>query len=138
MLFRMITRFRKVTIIRIKNEPVDDLNKEIQWFSDSLGLFNARDKEKSCFRLFIELLKAAKENRSMSSDELAFKLHLSRGTVVHHLRKLISKGIVITEDNKYMLRKGNLKDIVKSIWQDLDSVMAKLQDMAEEIDKKLK
>ncbi|MFH1455993.1 MAG: ArsR family transcriptional regulator [archaeon] len=134
----MITRFSKVTIVRIRKEPEEDLNKEIQWFSDTLGLFNERDKEKSCFRLFVELLKAAKQKRPMSSDELAFKLNLSRGTVVHHLRNLISKGIVVTEDNKYMLRKGNLKEIVKSIWQDVDTVMANLQDEAEKIDKKLK
>ena len=41
---------------------------KIQWFSNCIGMFNERDKEKSCFRIFVNLLK---EEEPVSSDEIA-------------------------------------------------------------------
>ena len=67
----MIKRF---TIIRIRKIPSQDVNQELQWLGNALGLFNLRDKDKSCFRLFIELLKAAKMRVPLSSDELALNI----------------------------------------------------------------
>src|SRR3990167_11073730 len=79
----------KITIISLRRPLEKTINQELQWFGNSLGLFNLRDKDKSCFRVFIELLKAAKANMPLTSDELAYRLNLSRGTVIHHINKLM-------------------------------------------------
>ena len=92
----MRIRRQQVTIINIR-KPGRSLNNELQWFGSSLGLFNLRDKDKSCFRIFIELLKAVKHNHPLTSDEIAERLKLTRGTVVHHLNKLMGSCIVIHE-----------------------------------------
>jgi predicted transcriptional regulator len=129
----MITRFKKVTIVRIRN-PQKTINEEIQWFSESLGLFSQRDKERSCYRLFLEILRSKKP---LSSDELAYKLDLSRGTVVHHLSKLIASGLVVVQDNKYYLRAKNLELTLKKVKADFISTFEEIEQKAKEIDKKL-
>ena len=132
----MITRFQRITIVKLT--PVEDnLNKELQFLSESLGLFSERDRERSCFRIFIELLKATKQKKKLSSDQLAYKLHLSRGTVVYHLTRLIGSGLVVVNDNKYSLRAKNLGLTLKKIKQDFISAYEEVEDAAKEIDKKL-
>ena len=125
---------RKITIVRVNKPNPNDVNDKLQWLGDSLGLFNLRDKDKSCFRIFIELLKAAKLQHPLSSDELAAHLGITRGTVVHHLNKLIGAGIVIVHGSKYMLRVDNLKDLVEEIRRDLNRTCDKLSAVAEDID----
>ena len=78
----------KVTVVRIRKELSGNVNQELQWVGNSLGLFNLRDRDSSCFRVFITLVKRAKQNTPITSDDVADRLRLSRGTVVHHLNKL--------------------------------------------------
>jgi len=65
----------------------DNVNEELRWLGNSLGLFGLRDRDSSCFRIFITLLRQTKRNEVVSSDKIAERLSLSRGTVVHHLNK---------------------------------------------------
>ncbi len=130
-------RFQRITIIKTRNPEKDNLNYELQWFGNSLGLFNLRDKDKSCFRIFIILLKVAKKDEMLSSDEIASRLNLSRGTVVFHLNKLMDSGIVISKNNRYMLRVDNLKELVDEVEKDMQKALSNLRDVAEDIDEKL-
>ncbi len=127
---------QRITIIHIRR-PERKLNDELQWFGSSLGLFNLRDKDKSCFRVFIELLKAAKINKPLTSDEMAYKLNLSRGTVIHHINKLIEAGIVVHHRNRYMLRVNNLQELVEEIKMDAERTFSDLKRVAHEIDQLL-
>lgn len=129
----MIIKFQKITLIR-RRFPQKNVNEEIQWLSESLGLFSERDKDKSCFRVFLEIIKA---QHPVSSDELAQHLDLSRATVVHHLNKLIATGLVEIEDNKYMLRGKNLEATVRHIKTDILATYEEIEDVARKIDKSL-
>lgn len=128
---------RKITIVNIRKPAPDNINQELQWLGSSLGLFNLRDKDKSCFRVFIELLKAAKLKRPFSSDELAYGLDLTRGTVIHHLNKLIDAGLVVHEGNRYMLRVNNLKELIDEVEEDVKRTCKGLRQIAEKIDGRL-
>ena len=130
----MIKRF---TIVRIRKIPTQDVNQELQWLGNAMGLFNLRDKESSCFRVFITLVKRAKNNQPISSDGIAEKLDLSRSTVLHHLNRLVDAGIVSREKGGYALRETNLSQVIKDIRQDLESTFSELQKIADEIDQKL-
>ena len=96
-----------------------------------------RDKDKSCFRIFIELIKASKEKKPLTSDEIAERASLSRGTVVHHLNKMMSSGLVVHHKNKYLLRVNNLETLVNEIQRDIKRTMSDLKEIAEQIDKEL-
>jgi predicted transcriptional regulator len=130
----MFIRSQRIVIVR-NRMPKKQVNEELQWFGDSLGLFNLRDKDKSCFRVFLELVKAAKHGTPTTSDEIAAKLSLSRGTVIHHINKLIENGIIIHEADKYMLRVDNLSQLVDELRKDTERAIDDLKQVAEDIDK---
>ncbi len=127
----------KITIVRVRKNQTRDVNQELQWLGNSLGLFNQRDKDSSCFRVFITLVKKAKRNEAMSSDEVAERLHLTRGTVVHHLTKLMDAGIVVREKQGYLLRENTLQNVIRDIQRDMEVQFAELFEVAKEIDDKL-
>ena len=127
----------KITIMNIRKPAVRNVNQELQWLGSSLGLFNLRDKDKSCFRVFIELVKTAKRGIPLSSDELAYRLGLSRGTVVHHINKLIESGIVVHANKGYILRVDSLRELIDEVEKDLRRTCNDLRVMAEEIDESL-
>lgn len=127
----------QITIIRIRKPASHNIHEELQWLGSSLGLFNMRDKDRSCFRLFVELIRATKRGELLTSDELAYKTNLSRGTVVHHLHKLRDAGIVIYEDKGYKLRVEELRLLIEEIEKDVKRTCDELRLMAEEIDKKI-
>ena len=128
---------KKITIVKINRPKQRDINAELQWLGNSLGLFNIRDKDKSCFRIFIELLKAAKSDKKLSSDDLAERLGITRGTVIHHLNKLMDAGIVVHVGNKYILRVENLEELIHELQRDIHRTILDLREVAEDIDRSL-
>jgi len=128
---------KKITIVKINRPKERSINAELQWLGNSLGLFNMRDKDKSCFRIFIELLKAAKTNEKLSSDEIAEKIGITRGTVIHHLNKLMDAGIVLHLGNKYILRVENLEELIHELQRDIHRTILDLRQVAEDIDRSL-
>jgi predicted transcriptional regulator len=128
---------KRLMIVRVRRNPHEDLNQELQWIGNSLGLFNLRDKDSSCFRVFITLVKKAKRHEPISSDDIAERLNLTRGTVVHHLTKLIDSGIVIRERQGYLLRENDLVRVIQDIKRDMEDAFSELIEVAREIDDKL-
>ncbi len=129
---------QKITIINIRKPAEKNINYELQWLGTSLGLFNLRDKDKSMFRVFIELIKSAKVNRPISSDELAYRLHLSRGTVIHHMNKLVDSGIAVHYKKRYILRVSSLRELIDEVEKDLKRACDNLKEIAKDIDEKLR
>ncbi len=128
---------QRITIVNIRKPAEHNVNQELQWFGSSLGLFNLRDKDKSTFRVFIELLKSSKSRQTLTSDELALKLALTRGTIIHHINKLMESGIVIHEGNRYTLRVENLKSLIEEVEKDIKRACDDLKEIAKEIDERL-
>jgi predicted transcriptional regulator len=128
---------QRITIINIRKPAERNLNQELQWLGTSLGLFNLRDKDKSQFRIFIELLKAAKSKKLLTSDQIASDLNLTRGTVIHHINKLMEAGIVVHEGNKYALRLENLSELINELEKDIKRTLEDLKEVAKNLDQKL-
>ncbi|MDP2750121.1 MAG: winged helix-turn-helix domain-containing protein, partial [Nanoarchaeota archaeon] len=123
-------RYQRITIIRSEKPNERNVNNDLQWFGTSLGLFNLRDKDKSCFRVFIELIRAAKKQEPISSDEIAARLKLSRATVIHHINKLTDSGFVAVEKNRYILRVSNLRNLVDELSEDAERTLKDLREIA--------
>lgn len=126
--------FKSITIVRIRRPKTKDLNQDLQWFSRSLGLFKSRDKEKSCFRVFMELLK---DNKGLTSDEIALSSNLTRGTVVHHLHSLLEHGLITKRKNRYYLITDNLEILINEIKKNIESALDELRETAKFLDKQL-
>ena len=127
---------KRVTVVKIRRIQEGNINADLQWLGNSLGLFGLRDRDSSCFRIFITLVK--KSNLPLSSDEIAEKLNLSRGTVVHHLIKLMDSGIVVREKEGYLLREQSLLRLIDDLRHDNDSLFSELKEVAKEIDNKIR
>lgn len=134
----MIIREQRITIIRTSRPRQGNVNDELKWFGHSLGLFSERDKDSSLYRLFVELIKSRRGNQLLTSDELAHRIGLSRGTVVHHLNKLLESGIVVSERNRYVLRVANLEVLIDELKKDLRRAMGDLMEIARQIDEELR
>lgn len=128
---------QRLTLIRVRHVPEENINRELQWLGNSLGLFNLRDKDSSCFRVFITLVKRAKRQEPFSSDEIAEQLHLSRGTVVHHLTRLMDSGIVSREREGYLLREATLRKVIQDMHQEMERLFSEMEEVAEEIDERM-
>ena len=124
----------RITIINVRKPAEKSINQQLQWLGTSLGLFNIRDRDKSCFRIFIELIKA-KEPRT--SDIIADNLGLSRGTVIHHINRLMEAGLVVHEKNAYLLRVENLSDLISELEKDIKRTLDDLKQVASNIDNRL-
>lgn len=125
---------QRITIVTVRKPARPSLNEELQWLGSSLGLFGERDKDKSCFRLFIELVKASKLGVPMSSDDLARTLGLTRGTAVHHLNRLMETGLVVYDGRRYWLRQNDLELLIDEIRKDIERQLDDLRRAAREID----
>src|SRR3989338_11469087 len=128
---------QRIVITTIRKPRANSLNDELQWFGNSLGLFGERDKNKSCFRMFIELVKAVKQEQGLTSDELAQKVGLTRATVVHHLNTLMERGIIIHRQNEYIIRGDRLSALVEDIQRDVKRQLIEVKKAAEELDRLL-
>ncbi|MBI2144822.1 helix-turn-helix domain-containing protein [Candidatus Woesearchaeota archaeon] len=134
----MIFREQRITIIRIARPRLGNVNDELKWLGHSLGLFNERDKESSLYRLFVELIKSNRAGNAITSEELAQRLHLTRGTVVHHLNKLLESGIVVSDRNRYALRVRNLEVLIDELRKDIRRTLDDLREIARQIDEELR
>ena len=128
----------QILIKKIRSPAPGSLNDDIDYLIKSLGYFSKRDKQDTAGKIFRLIVKEACEpDNCLSSDEIAEKLNLTRGAIVHHLNSFISSGIVIKEHNAYRLRSVSLQKSVEEIRTDIDRIMEQMIKIAMEIDKKL-
>lgn len=127
---------KRITIINVQPPEKADINTELQWLGAALGLFGERDKDSSCFRVFVTLIKQP-TGGVVSSDDIAEQTALTRGTVVHHLNKLRKAGLIAHHPTGYSIREGSLQEALESIQNDINDTMNLLRAVAGDIEKRL-
>ncbi len=129
---------QQILIKKIRSPAPGSLDEDIDYLCKSLGYFSRRDKQDTAGKIFRLLVKEACEPENcLTSDEIAEKLRLTRGAIVHHLNSFISAGIVIKEHNRYRLRSASLQKSMEEIRADIDRIMEQMIKIAVEIDEKL-
>ena len=129
--------FDRITIINATPPRNADINTELQWFGSTLGLFGERDKDSSCFRIFVAVFNASTANKSISSNEIAHNCELARGTVIHHLNKLQDAGLIVHKNTRYLLSGNSMEDSMKQIEHDVKNMLDMLELVARNIDRKM-
>lgn len=127
----------KIVLDSVRKPAEQNVNKDMQWIGESFGLFNLRDREKSCFRIFVEIVKSARKAKALSTDELASKAHLTRATVIYHLSRLTASGLVVQVNNCYALRENNLSNTITEMRKDVLRAFESVGDVAKDIDEEL-
>ncbi|KYK31563.1 MAG: hypothetical protein AYK22_02405 [Thermoplasmatales archaeon SG8-52-3] len=129
---------QQIIIKKIRSPAPGNLNDDIDYLCKSLGYFSKRDKQDTAGKIFQLLVKeTCNPEKSLTSDEIAKKLKLTRGAIVHHLNSFISAGIVAKETGRYRLRSASLQKSIEEIRFDIDRIMEQMIKIAIEIDEKL-
>jgi len=127
-----------ISIKKIRSPSPGNLEKDIDYLCKSLGYFSKRDKQDTAGKIFRLLVKqTCIGDKCLTSDEIAEKLELTRGAIVHHLNNFISSGIVIKENNKYRLRSPSLQKSIEEINSDIQRIIKQMMKIAMDIDEKL-
>jgi len=124
-------------ILAVRKFPVPDVEKDFEWVCRTFGFLESRDKKRTAYRVFRAIVEATTQNRGVTSDELAEKYQLSRGTMVYHLNKLTKSGLIIHHEGQYKLRGRSLKDTITEVQRDVNRIFEDLQNIAESIDNTL-
>lgn len=127
----------EIHLIKIRSTPQQNIHDQLIWLAESFGLLSLRDKDKSCYRLFIELVKCTKTKQALTSDELANRLSLSRATTIHHLKNLIKHGLVKHIDNRYVMTTDSLIELMQEIDNNYKRTMKQIAVIAKKLDDEL-
>ena len=128
---------RELNLVKIKKPTGNDPNRHIIWLCESLGLITKRDKNMNCFKVFSEIVKANKEKKYLTSNDINRIVKISRSNVVHYLNKLINSGLIMKVGNKYELRENNLILLISEIEKDAALIFEDLKKIALEVDRGL-
>jgi len=129
---------QQIIIKKIRSPAPGNLNDDIDYLCKSLGYFSQRDKQDTAGKIFRLIVRETCEPENcLTSDDIARKLNLTRGAIVHHLNSFISAGLVIKENNKYRLRSSSLQKSMEEIRADIDRIMKQMIKIAMDIDEKL-
>jgi predicted transcriptional regulator len=124
-------------ILDVRIPPTTDFDRDVEWVCKCFGFLESRDKEKTAAKIFKALLEAMKQGKGLSSDELAESIGLTRGTMVHHLNKLIQSGLAVHREGHYELRGTSLRRTVQEIKRDVNRVFENIEHVAQSIDESL-
>jgi len=68
---------------------------------------------------------------------MAYRLDLSRGTVIHHITKLIDAGMLVKTGSSYILRTNSLASLVDEVLEDIERTCQDIKEIAQRIDKEI-
>lgn len=125
-------------ILQKKKIPIsDDIESDIEWLCESLGLIGPKDKDKTGIKIFRVIIECSREGRGISSSELCERFQLSKTAVVYHLNNLIRSGVVERRNTEYYLRERNILRTIMEIKHDIERIFTEIEEMADIIDREL-
>lgn len=121
-------------LLSVRKPPKAEYVADLEWFCRTFGFLESRDKQKTAHLIFKALLESAVQNNGLTSDELAEKSNLTRGTMIHHLNKMMKSGLIIFHEGKFKLRGNSLKSTVEEIQRDINRLFENIFEVTENID----
>lgn len=133
----MLRSLKQFIIRKLREPTVKQLDKDIEWICNSFGFITPRDQDKTAFIILKALIKSAKENKGLTSEELAELVEPTIGSVIYHLKKLMKAGLVVKLDSTYELRMKSLLATIEEIEKEVSLTLADIKQIAEDIDNKV-
>lgn len=133
-----MSKVLKQFIVKKLRTPTEkQLDKDIEWICNSFGFISTRDQEKTAFRILFALIKATKEGKSITSEDLTNQVEPTRGSVIYHLKKLMKAGLVVKMGSGYELRMNSLLATVEEIEKEIGLTLTAIKKIAKDIDKEI-
>lgn len=129
-----IPRF-KYTFKVFRKFPEENIPEDIRWVCYALDIVHPRDKDETVIQIFIELLEAVQKERGVTTQEIATKMGITRGTVLHHMKRLAHRGLVVRKGSIYELREHSLSYSIDRIVEDVNRYVNDILHVSEAIDR---
>ncbi len=113
------------------------LKDDFEFLARSLGFFEVIDKDKTCLAVFRAITEKSLAGKMVSSSGLGRQLSISRGSVIHHVRTLLDRGLLTKKGRFYLLRGPTLSLTIATLREETDRALDRLGKTAERIDGKL-
>lgn len=128
---------RHFTIRKLREPTEKKLDKDIEWVCNSLGFVTPRDQDKTASRILKALIKSAKKEEGLTSEDLTRFVEPTIGSVIYHLKKLMKAGLVVKLDSTYELRMHSFLKTIEEIEKEINMTLADVKKIAEDIDNKV-
>ncbi len=128
---------QQFTVKKLKEPTEKQLDKDIEWICSSLGFITPRDQDNTALKILKALIKSAKEDKGLTSEELTKLVEPTIGSVIYHLNRLMKAGLVVKLEGKYELRMNSLLITIDEIQKDINMVLEDIKKVAEDIDNKI-
>ncbi len=125
---------KKISLRKLEIPLEDNLEKDLEWLCETLGLVSGRDLERTAIKILYNILDAQASKDGITSEELADKLSLSRGAINYHLRSLIDSGLLTREKNMIKLRSSSILRTINELKKEIDDIFSDVMKISEHLD----
>ncbi len=130
----MTATLKQFTVNKLREPTEKQVDQDIEWICNSLGFVTPRDQDKTAFKIIKALVKSAKQEKGMSSEELSKIVEPTIGSVIYHLKKLMKSGLVVKLESGYELRMNSLLSTLDEVQKEVNMTLEDIKKVAKDID----
>lgn len=124
-------RIARVQIIERRNDGADE---ELVKLCKYMRILSDRDTDATVTHVLKTMMIAGRD-KPVGGSELAKMSGLNRITVIHHLKRLETAGVVKKEETKYIMQPKNAEQMLLGFREEMDRMFSEMDELAREIDK---
>src|SRR3989338_532425 len=124
-------RIVRMQVIERRGEGADE---ELVKLCKYMRVMSDRDTDATVTQVLKTMMIAGRD-KAVGGSELAKISGLNRITVIHHLKRLESAGLVKREETKYIMQPKNAEEMLLGFREDMDKMFSEMDELAREIDR---
>ncbi|MDE1825936.1 MAG: helix-turn-helix transcriptional regulator [Candidatus Micrarchaeota archaeon] len=122
----------KIVVRQVQKPQKENVDTLVSWFLKSLDLSEKDDSLEP--EMLKEIVGANREGSGITSLELHARLETPRTTVIYHLNRFISSGLVVRRGRKYFLRATDMESTFEEMQADMMREFNRMMEFAEKFD----
>jgi predicted transcriptional regulator len=120
-------------VIRTVNKPgKEDAKTLTDWFLTSFDLSSKGDEQEQA--MFREIVSNSLKGTGTTSKALNEEFNLPLSTVIYHLNKFISSGLVIRKGRRYFLRANDFETTIQELQAEMLTEFNRMMQFASKLD----
>ena len=122
----------KVVIRYIRKPSEENAEGLLRLFAMAFNFCDDRDDKE--MQLLREVIEKSFSEEGVTSKNLTLDLELPRTTIIYHLNRFISSGIVVRKGRRYFLRSDDMASTFEEVQQDMEREFGRLIEYAKKFD----
>ena len=122
----------RISIKQVMKPNTTDPEALISWFCETFDLSGSTEKVEP--EMLSEIVNASFKGNGVSSKELNKKLKTPRTTVIYHLNRFISCGLVVRKGTRYYLRSADMESTIEELRAEMLNEFRRMMKLAEALD----